>query len=26
MRTVRDATLEVLRQCGMNRMFANPGS
>jgi benzoylformate decarboxylase len=26
MTTVRDATLEVLRQCGMNRMFANPGS
>ncbi|MEN3270900.1 thiamine pyrophosphate-dependent enzyme [Pseudonocardia sp.] len=26
MTTVRDATLDVLRQCGMNRMFANPGS
>jgi benzoylformate decarboxylase len=26
MRTVRDATLDVLRQCGMNRVFANPGS
>jgi benzoylformate decarboxylase len=26
MTTVRDTTLDVLRQCGMNRMFANPGS
>src|SRR4051794_38013329 len=26
MTTVRDATLEVLRQCGVKRMFGNPGS
>jgi benzoylformate decarboxylase len=26
MTTVRDATLTVLHQCGMNRIFANPGS
>jgi benzoylformate decarboxylase len=26
MSTVRDATLNVLRQCGMERIFANPGS
>nr|MDT0657341.1 thiamine pyrophosphate-binding protein [Micromonospora sp. DSM 115978] len=26
MSTVRDATLEVLRRCGMHRVFANPGS
>lgn len=26
MTTVREATLEVLRQCGMDRVFANPGS
>lgn len=26
MTTIREATLEVLRQCGMDRVFANPGS
>jgi benzoylformate decarboxylase len=26
MSTVRDATFAVLRQCGMDRIFANPGS
>ncbi|MFR9779940.1 thiamine pyrophosphate-binding protein [Micromonospora sp. MS34] len=26
MTTVREATLDVLRQCGMHRIFANPGS
>jgi benzoylformate decarboxylase len=26
MTTVRDATLAVLRECGMDRIFANPGS
>ncbi|GAA3643211.1 benzoylformate decarboxylase [Nonomuraea antimicrobica] len=26
MRTVRDATIDVLRRCGVTRLFANPGS
>ena len=26
MTTVRDATFTVLRECGLQRVFANPGS